>query len=132
MDWNPSGQIILVRALEFTVALGGETTPTLPAKPGKGGRNQHYVALTLELLANYPGDWVAASVGTDGSDYLPEVAGAIADNHSLRAILEKEPNFHARLENYDSNTLLSAVDNSLIITGSTHTNVGDIILYLLS
>jgi glycerate 2-kinase len=112
--------------------LGGETTPTLPAEPGKGGRNQHYVALTLQLLTNYPGDWVASSVGTDGSDYQPEVAGAIADNHSLSAILEKEPDFHARLEDFDSNTLLSMVDNSLIITGSTHTNVGDIILYLLS
>jgi glycerate 2-kinase len=111
--------------------MGGETTPTLPVQPGRGGRNQHYVALTIELLDNYPADWVVASVGTDGSDYLPEVAGAIGDKETLAAIKAREPNFRSRIENFDSHTLLARVDNSLIVTGSTHTNVGDIILYLL-
>ena len=112
--------------------IGGETTPALPTKPGKGGRNQHYAASTLDLFDTYQGDWLLASVGTDGSDYIPDVAGAIVDKESLAAVKRIDPDFHTRIEGYDSNTLLAGLGNSLIVTGNTHTNVGDIILYLLN
>jgi len=110
--------------------IGGETTPRLPDKPGRGGRNQHYAAVTLEQFVNYPGDWLSASIGTDGSDFIPEVAGAIVDRHTLHAIDSKKVDLKTHLERYDSYNLLNNIGNSLVITGNTHTNVGDIILYL--
>ncbi len=110
--------------------IGGETTPTLPAHPGKGGRNQHYAVCSMELLEAYPGKWVLASVGTDGSDFIPEVAGAIVDQDTIQTIRRKAPDFQARIDSYDSYSLLSRTENSLIITGATNTNVGDLILYL--
>jgi glycerate 2-kinase len=111
--------------------IGGETTPTLPANPGKGGRNQHYAAVTLDLLKDYPGDWVFASVGTDGSDFMPEVAGAIVDKANLQTIDTQAAEFHNRIDRYDSNAILALAGNALVITGDTHTNVGDIMVYLL-
>jgi glycerate 2-kinase len=107
--------------------IGGETTPKLPENAGKGGRNQHYTAVSMLALAEYPVDWVVASVGTDGTDFLPDVAGAIADNHSV--FEGKETDIKSYLERYDSNTLLQNIGNSLIVTGSTGTNVGDITVY---
>lgn len=111
--------------------LGGETTPRLPSHPGKGGRNQHFAALTPSLLKDYPRRWVLASAGTDGSDFLPDVAGAIVDQNSLSAFHRVPADHQAILENFDSNTLLLKAGHSLIITGNTHTNVGDILVYLL-
>lgn len=110
--------------------IGGETTPELPVKPGKGGRNQHYAAVTLGQFVDYPRDWLLASLGTDGSDFVPEVAGAIVDRQTLRTIEYKKVDIKTYLERYDSYTLLNYIGNSLVITGNTHTNVGDIILYL--
>ncbi|UCH50716.1 MAG: glycerate kinase, partial [Chloroflexota bacterium] len=46
------------------ILLGGETTPRLPANAGKGGRNQHYAAVSMLAMKSYSGNWVAASVGT--------------------------------------------------------------------
>jgi glycerate 2-kinase len=113
------------------IIMGGETTPVLPDNHGTGGRNQHYAALTMLLLENYPGEWLLASVATDGSDYMPDVAGAIVDSGSLANLKNKNVDIHAHLERYDSYTLLKETGNSIIFTGSTGTNVGDVMLYLL-
>jgi glycerate 2-kinase len=110
--------------------IGGETTPELPIKAGRGGRNQHYAAVTLEQFMHYSRDWLSASIGTDGSDFIPEVAGAIVDRQTLRTIESKKVDLKNYLDRYDSYTLLDYIGNSLVITGNTHTNVGDIILYL--
>ena len=113
------------------VLFGGETTPKLPDSPGRGGRNQHYAAVSILEMRDYPGEWVVASVGTDGSDYLPDVAGAVVDNYTLSAARNKGLDVNKYLENYDSNTLLKETGNSLVITGDTGTNVGDVIVYAL-
>ncbi len=110
---------------------GGETTVRLPAQVGKGGRNQHYAAVSMTAMEPYPGDWVIAAVGTDGSDYLPDIAGAIVDRHSLETAQAKKLDVDSYLERYDSYTLLDKIGNSLIITGDTGTNVGDVIVYLV-
>jgi glycerate 2-kinase len=111
--------------------LGGETTPCLPDSSGKGGRNQHFAALTPLLLEDYTGEWVCASMGTDGSDFIPDIAGAIVDQQTLQAYKTKAPEYRLLIKNYDSHTLLQKAGNSLIITGNTNTNVGDIMVYLL-
>lgn len=107
--------------------IGGETTPKLPANAGTGGRNQQFAAASLLALASYPPDWVLASVGTDGSDYLPDVAGAIIDNCTLKDAGKYD--IKSFVDRYDSHTLLKKIGNSLIVTGDTGTNVGDIVIY---
>ena len=113
------------------ILIGGETTPKLPTSAGRGGRNQHYATVSMLAMKQYASEWVVASVGTDGSDFLPDVAGAIVDNNSLDIVKTKGIDVEPYLERYDSNTLLDKTGNSLIITGDTGTNVGDIIAYLL-
>ncbi len=110
--------------------IGGETTVKLPARAGKGGRNQHYATVSMLAMAPYPGQWLVASVGTDGSDFLPDVAGAIVDQDSPGTAQARGIDVKACIERFDSNTLLDKIGNSLIITGDTGTNVGDVILYL--
>jgi glycerate 2-kinase len=112
--------------------VGGETTPALPSDHGVGGRNQHFAACTLQHLEAYPGKWVLASVGTDGSDFMPDVAGAIVDNDTLKSLAGQEAAFRQGLRRYDSHHWLAVPGNSLIVTGNTHTNVGDIMVYLLA
>jgi glycerate 2-kinase len=113
------------------ILLGGETTPSLPENPGKGGRNQHYAAVSMLAMKSYPGYWATASAGTDGSDYLPDVAGAIVDNETLLRATSKGLEVREYIERFDSNTLFKKIGRSLIITGNTGTNVSDVILYLL-
>ena len=111
--------------------LGGETTPKLPDPAGKGGRNQHYAAVSLLAMERYAGEWLVASVGTDGSDFLPDVAGAIVDNTSLPGLKDRNVDVQWYLDSYDSYTLLKKLGNSIIVTGNTGTNVGDVVVYVL-
>ncbi|MBN2880688.1 DUF4147 domain-containing protein [Candidatus Woesearchaeota archaeon] len=107
--------------------LGGETTLRVPKDSGKGGRNQHFALTTLHALRNYNREWCCVAIGSDGSDYLNEYAGAIVDY----TIVPSLKNAKEYLDNYDSNTLLKELGNSLIITGPTGTNVCDLFLYIL-
>lgn len=109
--------------------IGGETTPVLPSNAGTGGRNQQYAAVSLLALENYRRDWVVAAVGTDGSDFLPDVAGAIVDKQTLAKARSTGINITDYINRYDSNTLFKKIGNSLIYTGSTGTNVGDVVVY---
>ncbi len=111
--------------------VGGETTIRLPDRAGRGGRNQHYAAVSLLAMADYPDQWTLASVGSDGTDFLPDVAGAIVDQDSLKTAKAKKLDIEAYVERCDSNTLLKKLGNSLIVAGDTGTNVGDVIVYLL-
>jgi glycerate 2-kinase len=130
--WSRADEILNMRYAGYNVILiGGETTVTLPASAGRGGRNQHYAAVSMLAMEPYPNEWVVASVGTDGSDFLPDVAGAIVDQDSLNRAKVKGINVKSYLERYDSNQLLEQIGGSLVITGDTGTNVGDITIYLL-
>ena len=130
--WSRANEIIGSRYAGYNaIIVGGETTPKLPASVGKGGRNQHYAAASMLAMRNYPGQWLVASVGTDGSDFLPDVAGAIVDNISLDKARARGIDVNYYLDSYDSNTLLNKIGSSLVLTGDTGTNVGDVILYLL-
>jgi glycerate-2-kinase len=111
--------------------IGGETTSKLPPSAGRGGRNQHYAAVSILAMEKYPGEWLVASINSDGSDFIPGVAGAIVDDQSMLEANNRGLNIKTYIDGYDSNTLLGKIGNSLIITGNTGTNVGDFILYLL-
>jgi glycerate-2-kinase len=111
--------------------IGGETTPVLPHDSGIGGRNQQYTAVSMSVLKNLQGEWLVAGMGTDGSDYMPDIAGAIADNNTLKSIAGKSIDIESYTLRYDSNTLFKEAGNSLIVSGYTGTNVCDIMLYLI-
>jgi glycerate 2-kinase len=111
--------------------IGGETTPTLPEHAGKGGRNQHYAAVSMLAMQGYASPWLVVSAGTDGSDYLPDVAGAMVDNRSLDVAKASGMDVEGYIQRFDSNTLFTRMGRSLIKTGPTGTNVSDVLLYLL-
>jgi len=111
--------------------IGGETTPTLPENVGRGGRNQHYAAVSMLAMWRYTPPWLVASAGTDGSDYLEDVAGAIVDDRSLACAETAALNVNDYIDRFDSNTLFKRMGKSLIITGPTGTNVSDVLVYLL-
>jgi len=113
------------------VLSGGETTVTLPADHGKGGRNQEFVlAAALKLGAAGLRNAVVLSGGTDGEDGPTDAAGAIADEETLAraASLRRDP--AAYLERHDAYPFFAAV-GGLIRTGLTQTNVMDVRVLLI-
>ncbi|MEA3398310.1 MAG: DUF4147 domain-containing protein [Patescibacteria group bacterium] len=113
------------------VLFGGETTPKLPANYGRGGRNQHYIAVSMFALRDMSRTWAMASIATDGIDYLPGVAGAIIDDNSLSRSREIGQKTEDLIKNYATNNLFTQLGDSLINTDETGTNVGDIVVYYL-
>lgn len=106
---------------------GGETTLTLPANPGRGGRNQSLALALALILENSTG--ISVLVGaTDGSDGPTEDAGAIIDGQTVsRGGTAAEAKKH--LLAADAGTFLAEAGD-LISTGPTGTNVMDIVIAL--
>ena len=128
-----AAEIISLKNTGYDVfLLGGETTLKLPKKAGKGGRNQHYAAASLLAMKGCEDEWAMASVGSDGSDFLADIAGGIVDNTSLDCLAKKKIKVESFLATCDSNSLLNKLGNSLVVTGDTETNVGDLIVYILN
>ena len=113
------------------IIFGGETTPTLTDKAGKGGRNQHFAAVSVLAMKKCAIPWLVASAGTDGSDFMPDVAGAMVDDRSLKTAQDAGIDVEDYIKRFDSNTFFNKLGRSLIITGATGTNVSDVLLYLL-
>ena len=127
-----SNEIIKREYNDYDVVItGGETSSELPEKAGKGGRNQHYAGVSITAMEKYAGKWALACVNTDGADYLRGIAGAIVDNNSLIKARDKKIDVELYLKKYNSYNLMKKIGNSLIITGDTGTNVGDIVVYAL-
>jgi glycerate 2-kinase len=119
-----------VAALRATAAdglvWGGESTVTLPARAGRGGRNQHLaLAVACRLRADEPLMILAA--GTDGSDGPTNDAGAIVDAGSVARIELGGVDAERALREFDSALALEAAQD-LVHTGPTGTNVGDILI----
>jgi len=103
---------------------GGETTVTLRGD-GLGGRNQEFVLSAAIDIAGLP-NVVLLSAGTDGSDGPTDAAGAIADGRTLT----RNPRAPEFLAGNDSYHYFEGLGD-LIVTGPTHTNVGDVRLILV-
>ena len=68
----------------------------------------------------------------DAQDFAPRPPeSSPVDNNSLDNARAKGIDVQSYLDSYDSNTLLKKIGRSLIITGNTGTNVGDVIVYAL-
>ncbi|MEM6617762.1 MAG: DUF4147 domain-containing protein [Pseudomonadota bacterium] len=112
-----------------TLIFGGETTVQLTGT-GRGGRNQE-LALRVALGADFPGDWVFLSGGTDGRDGPTDAAGAIVDGDTALRIRAAGADPAALLANNDSHAALAAAED-LLICGGTGTNVADVQALILA
>jgi len=61
-----------------------------------------------------------------------KVAMIIKNRRELATTKDKELDIEAYIERCDSHTLLEKIGNSLLTTGDTGTNVGDVIVYLMA
>jgi len=108
----------------------GETTVRVTGS-GRGGRNQEF-ALAAAACAGPLGQFVAASVGTDGVDGPTDAAGAIVDDSTVaRARTAGLPPPARVLDANDSYTFFNTL-HDLLRTGPTGTNVGDLQVFLLA
>jgi glycerate 2-kinase len=105
---------------------GGETTVTLPASPGRGGRNTH-LALTAARALRGNDSVTLLAAGTDGTDGPTDDAGAIVDSGTVERAEIAGVDVERALRDFDSGTALEA-SGDLVHTGPTGTNVGDILI----
>jgi hydroxypyruvate reductase len=112
---------------------GGETTLRLGDAPGRGGRCQHLaLAAARSLDAADAGEAITLLVaGTDGRDGPTDAAGAMVDGTTWQRIRAAGRDPERDLAARDSYPSLAAA-GALLRTGPTGTNVGDIIVGLVS
>jgi glycerate 2-kinase len=103
---------------------GGETTVTLPDRPGRGGRNQEFALAAAPVLDGRPGHLVL-SVGTDGIDGPTDAAGGWADDRTMGRARALGIDVTARLLRHDAYPTLERL-GTLVRTGPTGTNVMDL------
>ncbi|MBB4189960.1 hydroxypyruvate reductase [Rhizobium aethiopicum] len=102
---------------------GGETTVTLRAKGGKGGRNGEFtLAMALAIDGQDGIDVLAAD--TDGIDGSEDNAGAFADGGTVKRLRAAGLDPRRRLDGNDSYSAFKAIGD-LFETGPTGTNVND-------
>lgn len=121
-------EVLSRRAFKTPCAIifGGETTPKLPSNHGKGGRNQHLAACAVLAMRKFTKKWILAAAGTDGTDFVSGIAGAIVDNQTLDRAKQAGLDIPGYIQRYDAFSLFESLGNTLIKTGHTGTNVGDI------
>lgn len=102
---------------------GGETTVTLRASGGRGGRNSEFLlSLALELDGSV--QITALAADTDGIDGSEDNAGAFADSRTVQHMRQVGMDPAAALGQHDSYSAFAAV-GALFVTGPTGTNVND-------
>ena len=107
---------------------GGETTISLPARPGRGGRNQTLALSAARALCGRENVLLLAA-GTDGSDGPTADAGALVDGATIERGEAEYGSAQAALARADAGSFLEA-SGDLIRTGPTGTNVMDLVLGL--
>lgn len=105
---------------------GGEPTIILPNGPGRGGRNQS-LALALSESISGRQDIELLVAGTDGTDGPTTAAGGLVDGNTWN-----DPEAaRIALENADAGSYLEQ-HGCLYVTGPTNTNVGDLVIAIIS
>lgn len=105
------------------IIMGGETTVTVRGN-GKGGRNQELVLSALKDICKFKNIMIS-SIGSDGIDGITDAAGAIGDRKICEKISEEKIDIDLYLENNDSYSFFKKINDGLIFTGYTGTNVND-------
>jgi glycerate 2-kinase len=102
---------------------GGETTVTVRAAHGRGGRSVEFLlAATLEL-AGRENIW-ALSADTDGIDGTEEHAGALCGPDTLARAQKLGVSAQVALDANNAYTFFESIGD-LLVTGPTYTNVND-------
>lgn len=107
------------------IVLGGETTVTVTGN-GQGGRNQEFVVAAAQHVHRIPNSWVA-SLATDGEDGPTDAAGGFVTPGIVDNALAQGLDADDHLARNDTYAWLAA-SGGLLRTGSTGTNVGDIVV----
>src|SRR5688572_11073977 len=122
------------RAGSECIIWSGETTVTLSANSGTGGRCQEFALAVAESLesttAGAEGIAVLAA-GTDGRDGPTDAAGAIIDANTFAEIRRRGIDPTIALRNHDSYPALDSI-GALLMTGPTGTNVNDLVVALIT
>lgn len=103
---------------------GGETTVTLGAEPGLGGRNQELALAAMHGLAGVPGV-ALMSLASDGEDGPTDAAGALVTGESFARAGALGLDLAGALAGHRSHGVFERLDD-LIRTGPTGTNVCDL------
>lgn len=111
----------------IAMIVGGETVVRIIGK-GMGGRNQE-LALSAALGIEGLDGTLIFSVGSDGTDGPTDAAGGMVDGTTAMKIRATGIEPEVYLDNNDSYHALQA-SGDLIMTGSTGTNVNDLIVLL--
>ena len=106
---------------------GGETTVTVPDDGGEGGPNQEFALAAGAAVEGDPAVTVAA-VGTDGTDGPTDIAGGVADGHTVRRARERGVDVEGHLRRHDAATALRELGDA-VYTRPTGTNVMDLRLF---
>jgi hydroxypyruvate reductase len=106
---------------------GGETTVTIGAAAGTGGRAQELALAAASELAQRDRAAIVLSAGTDGRDGPTDAAGAIVDGKTWGRIEAAGRDPGKDLAQHDAYPALDAV-GALMRTGPTGTNVTDLVL----
>ncbi len=114
------------------VIRSGETTVSLGASSGRGGRCQELALACAEVLsAGDPARVITVlAAGTDGRDGPTDAAGAIVDASTCSRIRQAGIDPIRSLRDHDSYKALDSI-GALLKTGSTGTNVNDLVIAVL-
>jgi hydroxypyruvate reductase len=102
---------------------GGETTVTLGASPGRGGRNSEFLLASALAIDGCPGIYALAA-DTDGIDGSEDNAGAVVTPDTLARACSLGIDPRRRLDEHDAWGVFDALGD-LVRTGPTMTNVND-------
>jgi hydroxypyruvate reductase len=102
---------------------GGETTVTVRARGGRGGRNTEFLLGLAEQLHGLPDVWAIAG-DTDGIDGSEDNAGAFVTPDSLERARKAGHRVADHLAANDAYGFFAALDD-VLVTGPTLTNVND-------
>lgn len=128
-----SGRALGDAAKGVALVLGGETTVTLPAGAGRGGRNGELaLAAAKELAAGAPAGQaeVVLALATDGEDGTTRYAGAAVDGGTWEAARRAGIDPAQALARHDAYRALAAAPGATLETGPTGTNVADLAVYV--
>lgn len=112
------------------IILGGETTVTVGAATGVGGRNQEVALAAAMALESLRGSEVAiAAFATDGVDGATRAAGAVVTGRTCEEARGLGLDPAESLAQHDSGAFFERLGAALV-TGPTGTNVNDLAIAL--
>lgn len=111
------------------VVWGGETTVTVHAQAGIGGRNQELALAAAVALEGLPRAGLL-SLATDGVDGPTDAAGAVVTGQTAPSAHRHALDAREFLSRHDSHTFFARLDGGscLLTTGPTGTNINDVMV----